>query len=58
VEVLVIHPSVVSVGITYPMHQILELLPLAEMPHVQDGFDFVSSSPSLISGGGLMYGVP
>jgi hypothetical protein len=34
VEVLVIHPSVVSVGITYPMHQILQLLPSAEIPHV------------------------
>jgi hypothetical protein len=41
VEVLVIHPGVVSVGITYPMHQILELLPSAKTPHVQDGFDFI-----------------
>jgi hypothetical protein len=42
VEVLVIHPSVIRMGITYPMHQVLKLLPSAEMPHVQDGFDFVS----------------
>jgi hypothetical protein len=54
----VIHPSVVGVGITYPMHQILELLPLAKTPHVQDGFDFVFFFTSLISGGGLVYGVP
>jgi hypothetical protein len=40
-EVLVIHPSVIHVGITYPMHQVLELLPSAKTPHVQDSFDFV-----------------
>jgi hypothetical protein len=41
VEVLVIYPRVIHMGIADPMYQILELLPSAETPHVQDGFDFV-----------------
>jgi hypothetical protein len=34
VEVLIVHPSVICVGITCPMHQVLKLLLSAKVPHV------------------------